>query len=57
MIAFLLNPTIGSGGIALMLTIAEGIALTAILAVLAERYLFPMSRDRYPRQGAGAPHA
>lgn len=43
MIAFLLDPTIGFGGMALMLTIAEGIALTVFIAVVAERYLFPMS--------------
>lgn len=43
MIAFLLGPAMGLGGIALMLTIAEGIALSVVIAVLAERYLFPMS--------------
>ena len=43
MIAFFLGLTIGLGGVALMLVLVEGLALTAIIAVLAERYLFPMS--------------
>jgi hypothetical protein len=43
MIAFFLDPAIGLGGVALMLTLVEGLALTVIIAVLAERYLFPMS--------------
>jgi hypothetical protein len=43
MIAFLVGPAIGLGGVALMLTLVEGLALTVVIAVLAERYLFPMS--------------
>ncbi len=43
MIVFLLGPATGLGSKALMLTIAEGIAMTVVIAVLAERYLFPMS--------------
>jgi hypothetical protein len=43
MIVFFLGPAIGLGGVALMLTLVEGLVLTVIIAVLAERYLFPMS--------------
>jgi len=43
MIAFLVGPAIGLGGVTLMLTLVEGLALTVVIAVLAERYLFPMS--------------
>ena len=43
MIAFLVGPAIGLGGVALMLTLVEGLALSVVIAVLAERYLFPMS--------------
>ena len=43
MIAFLVGPAIGLGGVALMLTLVEGLALTVVIALLAERYLFPMS--------------
>ena len=43
MIAFFLSPAIGLGGVALMLTLLEGLALSVVIAVLAERYFFPMS--------------
>jgi hypothetical protein len=43
MIAFFLGPAIGLGGVALMLTLLEGLALSVVVAVLAERYFFPMS--------------
>jgi hypothetical protein len=45
MIAFLLGPALGLGGLAFLLTIVEGLALAVVIAVLAERYLFPMPLD------------
>jgi hypothetical protein len=44
MSAFFLGPVLGLGGLALMLTILEGLAVSVLLAVLAERYLFPIQR-------------
>jgi hypothetical protein len=45
MIAYFLGPDLGMGAVALTLTIAEGLALSVVIAVLTERYLFPMLRD------------
>jgi hypothetical protein len=45
MIAFFLGPILGLGGLALMLTILEGLAVSVAIAVLAERYLFPIRRN------------
>jgi hypothetical protein len=46
MITFLLGPAIGLGvGATLAIGIAEGLLLTAVITVLAERYLFPIHQD------------
>ena len=46
MVTFFLGPAIGLGvGVTLVISIAEGVALTVLISVLAERYLFPMPQD------------
>jgi hypothetical protein len=45
MSAFFLGPILGLGGLAFMFTILEGLAVSVVLAVLAERYIFPIQRD------------
>jgi hypothetical protein len=45
MSVFFLGPILGLGGLAFVLTILEGLAVSVVLAVLAERYLFPIQRD------------
>jgi hypothetical protein len=42
MSAFILGPMLGLGGLAFMLTILEGLAVSVVLAVIAERYIFPI---------------
>jgi hypothetical protein len=46
MSAFFLGPAIGLGALTLVLTIVESFVLTVVMTVLAERYFFPMPRDR-----------
>jgi hypothetical protein len=49
MISVVLGPTLGlSPNVILLFSIGEGIAFTVIISLLAERYLFPMRRDRVP---------
>jgi|SoimicMinimDraft_1059729.scaffolds.fasta_scaffold353037_1 hypothetical protein len=46
MIAFLVGQAIGLPlGLTLVLSISEGLILTTVITVLAERYLFPMPQD------------
>ena len=46
MITFVLGPAMGLGlAVALPLSIVEGLALTILVSVLAERYLFKMPQD------------
>jgi hypothetical protein len=45
MSAFFLGPILGLGGLSFMVTILEGLAVSVVLAVLAERYIFPIQRD------------
>ena len=45
MTVFFLGPIFGLGGLALMLTILEGLAVSLAIAVLAERFVFPIRRD------------
>lgn len=44
MISFILGPLLGPV-VALPLSIVEGVSLTVLIAVLAERYLFAMPQD------------
>jgi hypothetical protein len=46
MVAFFVGQAAGLPlGITLALSIAEGLTLSTLITVLAERYLFPMPRD------------
>jgi len=45
MVAFFLGPILGLGGLALLLIILQGFAVSIVIAVLAERYLFPIHRE------------
>ena len=46
MISFVLGPILGFGPVAVLpFSIIEGLSLTVLISVLAERYLFPMPQD------------
>lgn len=46
MVAFLVGQAMGLPfGLTLVLSIAEGLTLSTVITVLAERYLFPTPRD------------